>query len=197
MTTLVFLLEEPSAEEMLKGILPRLLPEEIIPKYLVFEGKQDLDKRLEHRVRGWLAPDAFFVVIRDKDAGNCQEIKRRLQEKLANAGHPNSLVRIACHELETYYLGDLAAVEAGLNCRGLSKLQEKSKYRTPDNVTNPAQELAKLVDSKKADYQKVAGSRDIAAHLKLDGSNRSHSFNVLVEGLRRLIDKTTEGESSL
>jgi len=196
MTTLVFLLEEPSARAMLQGILPRLFPEEVASKFLVFEGKQDLDKRLEQRVRGWLAPDAFFVVIRDKDAGNCQDIKQRLQEKLVHAGHPNSLVRIACHELESYYLGDLAAVEAGMNCRGLSNLQKKSKYRTPDNLTNPAQELAKLADSKKADYQKVAGSRDIAAHMKLDGSNRSHSFNVLVEGLRRLIDKTTEGESS-
>ena len=38
-----------------------------------------------------------------------------------------------------------------------------------------------------ADYQKVAGSRAIAVHLKLDGSNRSQSFNVLVDGLRRFI----------
>jgi len=182
MTTLVFLLEERSAEEMLKGILPRLLPKEIIPRYLVFEGKQDLDKRLEQRVRGWRAPDALFVVIRDKDAGNCQDIKNGLCDKLANAGRPDSLVRIACHELESYYLGDLAAVEAGLNCRGVSKQQDKAKYRTPDKITNPAAELAKL-----GNYQKVAGSRDIATHLKLDGSNRSHSFNVLIDGIRRKI----------
>jgi len=182
MTTLVFLLEERSAEEMLKGILPRLLPEEIIPRYLVFEGKQDLDKRLEKRVRGWRTPDTFFVVIRDKDAGSCQDIKERLSDKLTNAGRPDSLVRIACHELESYYLGDLAAVEAGLNCRGISKQQDKAKYRAPDKITNPAVELAKL-----GDYQKVAGSRDIASHLKLDGSNRSHSFNVLIDGLRRIV----------
>ena len=41
MNTLVFLLEEPSAKEMLKGILPRLLPEHIQPQFIVFEGKQD------------------------------------------------------------------------------------------------------------------------------------------------------------
>lgn len=182
MTTLVFLLEEPSARVMLEGILPHLLPPEVIPRFLVFEGKQDLDKRLERRVRGWRAPDTYFVAIRDKDAGDCQIIKQGLCDKLANAGRSDSLVRIACHELESFYLGDLAAVEAGLNRQGMSKLQNKSKYRTPDAISSPARELARL-----ADYQKVAGSRAIAIHLKLDGSNRSHSFNVLVHGLRRFI----------
>ncbi len=182
MTTLVFLLEEPSVEEMLKGILPHLLPNGITLKFLIFEGKQDLDKRLGKRVRGWQAPDAFFVVIRDKDSGDCQVIKQELRDKLANAGRPDSLVRIACHELESYYLGDLAAVEAGLNCRGISRQQDRAKFRTPDRTANPFQELTKL-----ADYQKVAGSRAIAPHLKLDGSNRSHSFNVLIDGLRRVI----------
>jgi len=182
MTTLVFLLEEPSAQAMLEGILPRLLPPDVIPRFLVFQGKQDLDKRLEQRVRGWRAPATYFVVIRDKERGDCQIIKQGLCDKLANAGRPGSLVRIACHELESFYLGDLAAVEAGLNHRGISKLQNKSKYRTPDAISSPARELAEL-----ADYQKVAGSRAIAAHLKLDGSNRSHSFNVLVNGLRHLI----------
>ena len=182
MTTLVFLLEEPSAKAMLEGILPRLLPPEVTSKFLIFEGKQDLDKRMERRVHGWLAPDALFVVIRDKDSGDCQIIKQRLCDKLTNAGRSDSLVRVACHELESFYLGDLAAVEAGLKCQGLSKLQAKSKYRTPDAIAHPAEELTKL-----AAYQKVAGSRAIAVHLKLDGSNRSHSFNVLVDGLRCLI----------
>lgn len=182
MTTLVFLLEEPSAKAMLEGILPRLLPAEVTPKFLIFEGKQDLDKRLEQRVRGWLAPDALFVVIRDKDGGDCQIIKQGLRDKLTNAGRSDSLVRIACHELESFYLGDLAAVEAGLKCQGISKLQERSKYRTPDAIANPAEELTRI-----ADYQKVAGSRTIAVHLRLDGSNRSRSFNVLVNGLRCLI----------
>ncbi len=182
MTTLVFLLEEFSAQAMLEGILPRLLPDEVIPKFLVFEGKQDLDKRVEKRVQGWLTPDTYFVVIRDKDSGDCKTIKDRLTEKLTNAGHPNSLVRIACHELESFYLGDLAAVEAGLNCHGVSRLQDKSKYRAPDSFSNPAEEMAKI-----SVYQKIAGSRAIAVHLKLDGSNRSQSFNVLVDGLRSMI----------
>ena len=39
MTQLVIFLEEPSEKEMLKGLLPRFLPENIYPIYIVFEGK--------------------------------------------------------------------------------------------------------------------------------------------------------------
>lgn len=43
MKHLVFLLEEPSAKEMLNGLLPRLLPG-LSYRCIVFEGKQDLEK---------------------------------------------------------------------------------------------------------------------------------------------------------
>lgn len=42
MRTLLFLLEEPSARDLLEGLLPRLLHGRAISRYLVFEGKQDL-----------------------------------------------------------------------------------------------------------------------------------------------------------
>ncbi len=41
MTTYAFFLEELSAAEMLKGLLPRLLPADADTRYIVFEGKQD------------------------------------------------------------------------------------------------------------------------------------------------------------
>ena len=46
MMTLVFFLEEPSAQEMLKGILPKILPENIQPRFVIFDGKQDLERQL-------------------------------------------------------------------------------------------------------------------------------------------------------
>ncbi len=42
---LVFFLEEPSAQDFLQALLPRVLPPHITPHFLVFEGKQDLGKR--------------------------------------------------------------------------------------------------------------------------------------------------------
>lgn len=53
MTCLVFFLEEKSAEIMLDGILPQILPEGVAYRCVVFEGKQDLEKRLSKRLKGW------------------------------------------------------------------------------------------------------------------------------------------------
>ncbi len=184
MKTLVFLLEEPSAEEMLKGVLPRILSEDIYCKYLIFEGKQDLEKKMELRIRGWRLPNSCFIVMRDQDSGDCERIKRELKKKCRNAGRSDTLVRIACQELESFYLGDLAAVEMGLSLRSLSTKQNKERYRDPDGTPNPAEELRRITNLK---YQKVSGSRAIGPFLSIDSSNRSNSFNVLVSGIKSLV----------
>ncbi len=61
MKTFVFFLEEPSAKEMLVGLLPRLLPPLAKVQYLVFSGKQDLEKNLVRKIRGWQMPESVFV----------------------------------------------------------------------------------------------------------------------------------------
>lgn len=182
MKSLVFFLEEPSAKELLKGILPRIMPDNVDAVFVVFEGKQDLDKRMEARIRGWRRPETRFIVIRDKDSGNCVTIKRSLREKATRCRRDDTLIRIACHEMESFFLGDLAAVEAAIGPRGLAMRQTRTKFRQPDRIANPAEELGRLTK-----YQKIAGSRAISPHLRLDRSNRSHSFNVLIDGIRRVI----------
>jgi hypothetical protein len=184
MKTLVFLLEEPSAEEMLKALLPRLLSAEATVEYIVFGGKSPLENKLERRMHLWQKPDSRFIVMRDQDAGDCKKIKAGLTEKCIRTGKERFLVRIVCRELESFYLGDLAAVEKGLGIKGLHKQQNKSGFRSPDDkIGNPYQELLKLSHGQ---YQKRSGSRAIAPHLSLDGSNRSRSFNALLDGIRRM-----------
>jgi len=184
MISVVFLLEERSAKAMLQGLLPRLLPSEVDTTFLVFEGKRDLEQRLTQRIRGWQRPDSLFVVLRDKDAGDCHDVKRTLVELCERAGKPGTLVRVACPELESWYLGDLAAVERGLGVPGLAKQQEKRRYRDPDNgVAKPSHELSRLTEGR---YQKVGGSRAIGPHLALEG-NRSRSFRNFIDGVRRLV----------
>ena len=188
MKHLVFLLEELSAAEMLKGVLPNILPEGIVVKFIIFEGKQDLEKQLERKLKGWQQPNSAFLVMRDKDGGDCSVIKRQLLAKVTASGKQEvTLVRIACCELESFYLGDLNAVEQGLGISNLAKKQQEKKYRTSDVLSNAAQELQKLTQRK---YQKVSGSRAIGSHLKTDGSNRSHSFNVLLKGIEKLVSMT-------
>lgn len=194
MPTLVFFLEEPSAREMLEGVLARLLPEIVEVRYVVFEGKQDLEKQLERRLKGWMLPDTSFIVMRDQDSGDCVKIKDNLAELCRRAGKPDALVRIACHELESFYLGDFPAIEKGLKLSGLVKREAgKSKFRDPDRLGNPSEELYKVT---KKQYQKVLGSRAIGPHLSLEG-NRSTSFNALLTGISRLLRNERSPSPSL
>jgi len=184
MKTLVFFLKEPSAKEMLAGVLPRILPENTQIRYFVFRGKQDLEKNLKRKLRGWRLPDSVFVVMRDQDSGDCKAVKSRLADLCGEAGRKDTLVRVACRELESFYLGDLAAVEQGLGVKGLKAQQLGRKFRNPDALGNPAEELRRLTSNV---YDKVAGSRAIAPYLTLEG-NLSRSFNVLLSGIRNIVE---------
>jgi hypothetical protein len=109
-------------------------------------------------------------------------IKNRLQGLCREAGYEDALVRIACHEIESWYLGDLLAVERGLHISGIARHQNKAKFRNPDRLANAARELATIT---KGCYQKVSGSRKIGPCLALVG-NKSGSFNVFISGIRRI-----------
>lgn len=179
---LVFFLEEPSAKAMLQGMLPKILPAHVVPQFVVFEGKQDLEKRLPIRLRAWQDPDAKFIVMRDQDSGDCVKIKQRLVQICSEEGRPDCVVRIACHGLESFYLGDLAAVAQSIGPKNLAKQQQKAKFRDPDRLANPSEELKKMAPT----YQKLAGSRKIGPCMNTS-QNLSHSFNALVQGIQKLM----------
>ncbi|MBN1653743.1 MAG: DUF4276 family protein [Deltaproteobacteria bacterium] len=181
MIQLVFFLEERSVEALLKILLPRIIGSSVDSRYIVFEGKQDLEKQLIRRMQGYRTPGARFVVLRDQDAGKCKEIKASLKRKCEQAGRSDAVVRIACHELESWYLGDLAAVERGLSLSGLRRLQNSSPYRTPDKIVNPSAKLARIAKA----YQKIGGSRAIGPYLDVDNV-RSCSFGHFVKSIRNL-----------
>jgi hypothetical protein len=143
---LVFLLEEPSAQALLETLLPRLLDASIQPRLIPFEGKQDLEKRMVGKLRGYVNPAARFLIMRDQDsAPDCRAVKARLLAKCQEAGRESvSLVRIACRALETFYLADLAAVERVLNLRGLQRQQAGAKFRAPDYLEAPDHELERF-----------------------------------------------------
>jgi hypothetical protein len=179
---LVCFLEEPSAKAMLEGVLPRILPEDVYVRYIVFEGKQDLEKKLTGKLRSWQMPDSIFLVMRDQDTGDCVIIKNSIVSLCRQAGKFEALVRIACHELESFYFGDLSAVERGLGIQNLVRHQKSRKYRQPDTIVNPSHELEKITSGK---YQKIGGSRAVGKLLSVD-NNTSHSFNVLISGIRTI-----------
>uniref|UniRef100_E6QK57 DUF4276 domain-containing protein n=1 Tax=mine drainage metagenome TaxID=410659 RepID=E6QK57_9ZZZZ len=184
MNELVFLLEEESARVMLQSLLPRILDPGITTRFIVFEGKQDLEKNLARKIRGYRNTRARFLILRDQDSNpNCQAVKQTLQALCSNAGRAaQCLVRIACRELETFYLADLAAVDQAMGTTNLRGQQEKEKFRALDRLSSPSRELASLTNKK---YQKVSGSRAIGAFLNPENPS-SPSFWNLIAGIRRL-----------
>lgn len=181
----VFFVEGPAEKELLEAILPALIHDADRRRVIPFEGKQDLEKQLVRRIRGYQNQDAIFFVLRDQDAHpDCTEIKGRLVDLCHEANARRFVVRISCREMESFFLADLRAVEDGLKelgVRGIAKNQMSRKFRSPDQLHSPANELAALT---KGQYQKVLGSRAIAPLLDLD-NQRSTSFHHLVSGIRR------------
>ncbi|MDM8559630.1 hypothetical protein [Candidatus Parabeggiatoa sp. HSG14] len=99
----VFLLEEDSMRETLKILLPKLLPDEITFQLLSYEGKQDLEKAIIRQLRQWQIPQTHFVIMRDQNSDDCVKLKQRLKKLCEQAGKPNALIRIVCHELESWF----------------------------------------------------------------------------------------------
>ena len=183
MKNLVFFLEGSSEREMLKGILPKFLPSNINPVYRVFQGKQDLESKLRRRLNGWNKPNSAFVILIDQDQENCKDIKKRIINKCEKY-KKSHIIRIACHELESWYLGDLKALGEAFNKpKLLNRYQDKQKYRNPDKIQDPIKELAKITNG---EYQKISGTRAIGPHLSIE-KNKSNSFKVFIEGIKKLI----------
>lgn len=174
MRHLVFLLEEPSAQDALQAWLPSWLPEGVTPHFIVFQGKQDLEKRMVLRMRYWLLPNSRFLVMRDQDSGDCKVVKAGLAARCAEAGRPDAVVRVACRELESFFVGDWHAVAAAFGKPALARLAGKAMYRNPDLLGSPSLELAKHLSS----YQKRDGARRIAP-LVDPARNASRSFHAL------------------
>jgi uncharacterized protein YktA (UPF0223 family) len=187
MTKIVFLLEEPSAREVLLVLLPQIMPvENVAFQCLPHEGKSNLQKSIPRKIRAWNEPDVHFVILHDQDSADCVTLKDELCKLARNGNHPDTLVRIACSELESWFLGDLSAVEQAFAV-DLSKKRNKAIYQNPDAITNAKEELKKLIPS----YQQISGSQSISKYMTI-GKNKSKSFQVFISGVKTLCARISE-----
>ncbi len=181
-----FFIEEPSMEVFLKIILPKIFPEtfQLNENYFIrtHQGKSDLKKSLRTKIKAYysMGQPVGIIVLHDQDSNDCKLLKDNLKSICPDSTDVvKCLIRIVCRELESWYLGDLKAIEKSYNHFNSSKYLNKSKFRNPDNL-NSYHELRKLVPS----FQKVEGAGKISPNLKLD-ENRSISFNHFVTGVKK------------
>lgn len=178
---LIFMLEELSMKALLDGILPRILPEGVEFVTIPHGGKRELELSLPRKLRAWNEPDVAFVVVHDQDSNDCVELKRDLQGICVMSGR-QVLIRIACRELEAWYWGDLAAVSEAYGV-DLKHLAAKSKYRNPDSIDHPKNELKRYLPR----MGQIDGARRIAPHMNLE-ENTSRSFQVFMQGVKKLCE---------
>lgn len=187
MSRVVFLLEEYSMKVLLDGLLPRLFPG--LPFLCVpHEGKQDLEKSIPRKLRAWHEPGVRFCVIRDNDGADCRTLKQRLVELCRESGRADTLVRIACQELEAWYFGSPEALAETFHDVSLRGIAAKKRFRDPDAIVQPAAALGELVP----EFQKVSGARSLARVLPRE--NGSRSFQVLMSGIARLSDQISKSQ---
>ena len=182
MKRIVFMLEERSMKAFLEEFVPRLRPG-IDFLCLVHEGKHDLEKSIPIKLRAWRDPHVHFVVMRDNDNADCRALKLKLRALCRNAGRDTTLVRIVCQELEAWHLGSLDTLASAFDDPALRSLKNKSKFSNPDNLSNAAEEIVKIVP----EFRKTDGARRMGQAMPLaPKENRSRSFQVFVEGLLKL-----------
>lgn len=181
---IVFLLEEQSMKALLNELLPRLFPGWVERQHFLcvqHEGKSDLDKSIPRKLKAWREPDVRFVVVRDNDGADCINLKARLVATCADAGRPETLVRIVCQELESWYIGDLEALATAFDDEKVNSPATRKRFVNPDEWLKPSMELRRMLPT----YQKIGGARAIVGHLDV-ARNVSMSFQNFVKGIRRI-----------
>lgn len=188
-TILEILVEEPSMKNALEIILPQILPEGYQLGKNSFirphQGKSDLQKSIPKKVTAYqhFPKPVLLIVIQDQDSNDCKELKKGLIELIVNINPKQShLVRIACKELENFYLGDMLAIEAVYPTFNAKDQQRKAKYRNPDNIF-AAYDLGQQIKI----FSKGYASKNIPNHMNLD-RNLSPSFNQLISGVRNFLN---------
>ncbi len=194
---LEILVEELSAEVALWSLLPKIIPG-VAFEIRSFRGKPDLLKKLPHRLAGYAAwpgkNEARIVVLVDRDDEDCVALREQLDTVAAAAGFSvrgsvRSVVsRIAVEELEAWFFGDMKAVAMAFPRIPVS-LAEKSAFREPDAIRGGTAEafgrIPQQYGYRRGGLAKVSAAQTVSAHMDVD-NNRSKSFQVFRDGLRRL-----------
>jgi hypothetical protein len=203
-----FLVEELSAEAVLRVLIPKLIGANHTFDVLVFRGKNDLLANLESRLRAyrrWLAPDTHIVILIDQDSDDCRHLKRRLERIVEGAGFATGasnrgptrtqvLTRIAVEELEAWFFGDVDALRSAYP-RIARNLRDKAGYRDPDSIRGGTAEALERVLQRagyhKGGLEKIKAARNISSFME-PARNRSRSFQVFRRGVLRLAGRVPD-----
>ncbi len=174
---------------ILEILLPKVLPPDVSFTIYAHEGKQDLEHALQKTVPTISKiPGARVLVTRDQDSADCKEVKQHLLGLLALKVACDYKVRVVCRELESWYLGDLDAVEQAYPRFKAEQHRSKADFRNVDALAKPSETLKRLLP----DYQqaKYLPKLEVAKRIgeSMDPSrNTSTSFMYMLQAVEDLV----------
>ncbi|HLJ64834.1 MAG TPA: DUF4276 family protein [Stellaceae bacterium] len=205
--TLFIHVEEPSMEDALKALLPRLLAGREADIQIIDHGsKWKLLRNLPNRYAGYIrrckTEDIRILVAVDRDDDDCRGLKAKLEELAINAGLPTKSApgidgrfrvvnRIVVEELEAWFFGDLPALRAAYP-RVPETLARRQGFREPDAIKGGTWEKLLRVLQAAGYYPTVrylpksAVARKVAAMMDPQ-RNTSTSFRHFACGLEALL----------
>lgn len=185
-------------EAFLRALMPRLLPPDRTFEVHPFQGKPDLLRRLESRLRGyakWLPSDWRIVVVVDRDDDDCAALKQQMEDTAAAAGLRTRsrtsrrafqlINRIAIEELEAWYFGDWGAVVSAYPRVGAT-VPHRRGFRDPDMIVGGTWERFEQVLQSYGYFQtgllKIDAARVLGA-LVDPSRSRSRSFGAFCHSI--------------
>lgn len=191
MARIEILTEEKSMQETLSILLPRILHGNwrLNENYFIrsHEGKSDLQKSIPNKIKVFSKyhEPAGIVIVHDQDSNNCKELKKYLLNICKENGTCPVLIRIACKELESWYLGDMQAISHAYPSFKIAQYRNKAKFRNPEQL-NAADELRRILP----EFQKVASAKAISIHLSIvEEENKSESYQQFVRGIQNFFSQ--------
>ncbi|GIX00846.1 MAG: hypothetical protein KatS3mg111_4178 [Pirellulaceae bacterium] len=199
---LEILVEEPSMEAFLRGLLPRLLPQDRSFSVYPFQGKTDLLAKLPSRLKGyaaWLPDEWRVVIVVDRDDDDCHELKRQLEKFSLKAGlrsrshSPGSwqvVNRIAVEELEAWYFGDWDAVIAAFP-KLSPNVPNQRGFRNSDAIAGGTWEAFERLLKRRGYFRgglpKIEVARTLGCILE-PGRCRSKSFQCFRDAIHEAVE---------
>jgi hypothetical protein len=198
---LELIVEEPSAEEAMKHLLPKIVGTRARIKVINMRSKSRLLRDLPLRLRAYRkridnGEDLRIFVLLDRDEDDCEALKKKLEDmargaKLTTKTYPGAdgrfvaVNRIVVEELESWFIGDTEA---------LRKAFPSLPGTFPGNFSNSdnggtwerLHRFLKKTGIYRSSYPKIEAARKIAPHID-PGRNRSRSFRQFRLGVEAVL----------
>ena len=205
---ILILVEGKSEERFLRSFLPLLgLNGEADFFLKPYGGKPKFRSMSRKILRQWKMPGARrLVVLQDQDMSDCDTVKKDIRGWVQGCSKQfeQLSIRIACRELESWYLGDPDALwSAYPDASGEARRRVEKHRDNPDATPQQPSDILFGVAGKNADFPKVNAAAVMGGILGRKcaegpgdgfGGNRSRSFQHFVMTMRDALKELREAQ---